>query len=73
MSEQIFPRMEYKNLLHLDKVILGEAKPSPILFCTGAINCMLDKVKSNKCFLIPKKIDSNKQVVQKSLVSTKVT
>ena len=38
-----------------DNVILGEAKLSPILFCTDAINWMLDEVKSNKCFIIPKK------------------
>ena len=61
------------SLLRPDKVILGEAKLSPILFCTGAINWMLDEVKSNKCFIIPKKIGSNKQVVWKRLVSTKVT
>ena len=36
------------SLLRPDKVILGEA----ILFCTGAINWMLDEVKSNKCFII---------------------
>ena len=38
-----------------DKIILGEGKLSPILFCTGAINWMLDEAKSNKCFIIPKK------------------
>ena len=38
-----------------DKAIMGEAKLSPILFCTGAINRMLDEVKSNECFIIPKK------------------
>ena len=43
------------SLLRPDKVILGEAKLSPILFCTGAINWMLDEVKSNKCFIMPKK------------------
>ena len=43
------------SLLHPDKVILGEAKLSPILFCTGEINWMLDEVRSNKCFTIPKK------------------
>ena len=43
------------SLLHLDKVILGGAKPNPILFCMGGINWMLDEVKSNKCFIIPKK------------------
>ena len=42
------------SLLGPDKVILGEAKLSPILFCTGAINWMLDEVKSNKCFIIQK-------------------
>ena len=52
-----------------DKVILGEAKLSRILFCTGAINWMLDKVKSNKCFIIPKKIGSNKLVVCKVTVT----
>ena len=56
-----------------DKVILGEAKLSPILFCKGTINWMLDEVKSNKCFIIPKKIGSNKLVVWRMLVSTKVT
>ena len=61
------------SLLHPDKVILGEAKLSPILFCTGAMNWMLDEVKSNKCFIIPKKIGSNKLVVWKMLVSIKVT
>ena len=61
------------SLLRPDKVILGEAKLSPILFCMGAINWMLDEVKSNKCFIIPKKISSNKLVVWKRLVSTKVT
>ena len=45
------------SLLHPDKVILGEAKLTPILFCTGALNWMLDEVKSNKCFIIPKKSD----------------
>ena len=60
------------SLLHPDKIILGEAKLSPILFCTGAINWMLDEVKSNKCFII-EKIGSNKLVVQKRLLSTKVT
>ena len=45
------------SLLHPDKVILGEAKLSSILFCTGAMNWMLDEVKSNKCFIIPKKLD----------------
>ena len=45
------------SLLQPDKVILGEAKLSPILFCTGAMNWMLDEVKSNKCFIIPKKSD----------------
>ena len=45
------------SLLHPDKVILGEAKLSPILFCMGAMNWMLDEVKSNKCFIIPKKSD----------------
>ena len=45
------------SLLHPDKVILGEAKLSPILFRTGAMNWMLDEVKSNKCFIIPKKSD----------------
>ena len=46
-----------KHLLDETKVILGEAKLklSPILFFTGAINWMLDEVKSNKCFIIPKK------------------
>ena len=43
------------SLLRPDKVILGEAKLSPILLCTGVINWMLDKVKSNKCSIIPKK------------------
>ena len=43
------------SLLRLDKVILMEAKLSPILFCTGAMNWMLDEIKSNKCFIIPKK------------------
>ena len=43
------------SLLRPEKVILGEAKLSPILFCSGAINWMLDEVKSNKCFIIPKK------------------
>ena len=33
----------------------GKAKLSPILFCTGAIKWMLDEVKSNKSFIIPKK------------------
>ena len=61
------------SLLGPDKVVLGEAKPSPILFCTGAINWMLDEVKSNKCFIIPKKIGSNKLVVWKRLASTKLT
>ena len=42
------------SLLRPDKVILGKAKLSPILFCTGAINWMLNEVKSNKCFIIPK-------------------
>ena len=45
------------SLLHPDKVILGEADLSPILFCTGVMNWMLDEVKSNKCFIIPKKSD----------------
>ena len=40
-----------------------------ILFCTGAMNWMLDEVKSNKCFIIPKNIGSNKLVVWKKLVS----
>ena len=40
--------------------MLGEAKLSPILFCTGAINWILDEVKSNKCFIILKNIGSNK-------------
>ena len=61
------------SLLRPDKVILGEAKLSPILFCTGTINWMLDDDKSNKCFIIPKKIGWNKLVVWKRLVSTKVT
>ena len=26
-----------------------------LIFCTGAMNCLLDEVKSNKCFIIPKK------------------
>ena len=50
------------SLLHPNKVILGEAELSPILFCTGAINWMLDEAKSNNCFIIPKKIDTNKLV-----------
>ena len=58
------------SLLRPYKVILREAKLSPILFCTGAINWMLDEVKSNKCFIIPKKIGSNKLAVWKRLVST---
>ena len=58
------------SLLHPDKVILGKAKLNPILFCTGAMNWMLDEVKCNKCFIIPKKIGSNKLVVWKKLVST---
>ena len=37
------------------------------------VNWMLDKVKSNKCFIIPRKIGSNKLVVWKRLVSTKGT
>ena len=37
--------------LRLAKVILGEAKLSPILFCISAINWMLDEVKCNKCFI----------------------
>ena len=45
------------SLLHPDKVILGQATLSPILFCTGAMNWMLDEVKSNKCFIMPKKSD----------------
>ena len=49
----------------------GQGSLRPILFCTGAI-WMLDEVKSNKCF-IPEKIGSNKLVVWKRLVSTKVT
>ena len=52
------------SLLRPDKVIL---------FCTGAIDWMLDEVKSNKCFIVPKKISLNKLVVWKRLVSTKVT
>ena len=45
------------SLLRPDKVILGEAKLSPILFCMATINWLLDEVKSNKCFIIiiPKK------------------
>ena len=35
------------SLLHPDKVILDEAKLSPILFCMGAMNWMLDEVKSS--------------------------
>ena len=42
--------------LRPDEVILDEAKLSPILFCTGGMNWMLDEVKSNKCFIIPKKL-----------------
>ena len=38
-----------------------------------AVNWMLDEVKSNKCFIILKKIGSKKLVVWKRLVSTKVT
>ena len=34
---------------------------------------LLDEVKSNKCFIIPNKIGSNKLVVWKMLVSIKVT
>ena len=55
------------SLLHPDKVILGEAKLSPILFCTGAMNWMLDEVKSNKCFIIPKKLDQISQLFGRSL------
>ena len=55
------------SLLHPDKVILGEAKLSPILFCTGAINWMLDEVKSNKCFIIPKKSDQISYLFGRSL------
>ena len=51
----------------------GQGKLSPILFCTGAINWMFDEVKSNKCFIIPKTIGSNKLVVWNRLVPTKVT
>ena len=36
------------SLLRPDKLI-------SILFCTGAISWMLDEVKSNKCFITPKK------------------
>ena len=61
------------SLLRPDRVILDEAKLSPILFCTGPINWMLEEVTSNKCFIIPKKIGSNKLVVWKRFVSTKVT
>ena len=61
------------SLLRPDKVILGEAKLRPILFCTGVINWMLDEVKSNKCFIIPKKIGSNKHIVLNWLVSIKIT
>ena len=61
------------QLLRPDKVILSETKLSPILFCMGAINWIKDEVKPNKCFIIPKKIGSNKLVVWKRLVSIKVT
>ena len=61
------------SLLRPDKVILGERKLSPILFCTSAINWMLDEVKSNKCFYYTEKIGSNIQVIWKRLVSTSVT
>ena len=47
------------SLLHKDNVIFGETKLSPIRFCTGAINWMLDEVKSNKCFNIRNKIGLN--------------
>ena len=62
---------KHSSLLRPDKVILGEAKLSPILFCMDAMNWMLDEVKSNKCYT--EKIGSNKQVVWKRLVSSKVT
>ena len=58
----------------------SEAEPNiifsfrPLLFCTGAMNWMLDEVKSNKCFIISKKsVRINQLVVWKRLVSTKVT
>ena len=43
------------SLLGPDKIILAQAKLSPILFCTGTINWMLGEVKSNTHFIIPKK------------------
>ena len=61
------------SLLRPDKVILGEAKLSPVSFCKGAINRMLEESKSNKSFIVPKKIGSNKLIVWKKLVSLKVT
>ena len=57
------------SLLCPDKVIMGKAKLSPILFCTGSFNWMLDEVKSSKCFIIPRKLNK----LWKRLVSTKVT
>ena len=36
-----------------DKVILGEAKPSPNITLPDQINMILGKVLSNKCFIIP--------------------
>ena len=47
-------RSPASSLLHMEKVILGEAKLSPTLFCPDAINWMLDEVKSNKCFIVSK-------------------
>ena len=37
------------------EMALKHLKLSPILFCMGAVNWMVDEVKSNKCFIIPKK------------------
>ena len=59
------------SLLRPDKVILDEAKLSPILFCTGAINWMLDEVKSNKCFIIPKKLVRINKLFERGLCPPK--
>ena len=50
------PNFYCKNCLLLVSAMrenppLGEVKLSPILCCTGAINWMLDEIKSNKYFI----------------------